>query len=155
MRQIAPEDPSALGVQPAHVLHYADANDAELDVNRRFFRAIEMMAARTTQLSPESVIRIFTDFLVEARKLERLDERGGPHPIYGMHFSVKDLLIRIPLQRWSLPHPSCCPCAFCDATMDASQMEGHMAQSHPLIFQRDLYISQIQLPLAGLMGVDI
>jgi hypothetical protein len=92
-----------------------------------------MMDARTTQLSPEAVIGIFTNFLIEARKLERLEERVGPHPIDGMHLSVKDLLIRVPLQRWPLPHPGCCPCAFCDAIVDASDMEGHMAQSHPLI----------------------
>jgi hypothetical protein len=48
MRQIAPEDQSTLRIQPIHVLHYADANDAELDVNQRFFKATEMMAVRTT-----------------------------------------------------------------------------------------------------------
>jgi hypothetical protein len=72
-----------------------------------------------------------------------------------MHLSVKDLLIRIPLQRWPLLHSGRCPYAFCDAIVDAPDMEGHMAQSHPLILQRDLFISQVQLPLVGLMGIDI
>jgi hypothetical protein len=141
MGEIAPEDPSGLRSAPVHLLHYADANDAEVDINWQFFRAVEMMAARTTQLSPEGVTRIFTDFLIEARKLEHLEAQGGPHPIYRIYFLVKDLLIRIPLQRWLLPHPRCCSCAFCDEIINAPNMEGHMAQRHPLILQQDLFVS--------------
>jgi hypothetical protein len=131
------------------LLHYADANDAEVDVNQQFFRTIEMIAALTTQLNPEGATCIFTDFLIEAWKLERLEVRGGPHLIHGMHFSIKDLLIHIPLQRWRLLHPGVCPCAFCDEIVNAPDIEGHMAQRHSLILRRDLFVSQTQLSLEG------
>jgi hypothetical protein len=42
--------------------------------------------------------RIFTDFFVKARKLESFEARGGPRPISGMHLSVKDLVVSLPVQ---------------------------------------------------------
>jgi hypothetical protein len=79
MRRIASERLSRPRVLSSHLLHFADANDAEITVNHQFFHALEFMASPVTELTPNQVIRIFRDFLGEARKLQRLDARGGPH----------------------------------------------------------------------------
>jgi hypothetical protein len=137
-----------------HLLHYADANDAEICVNQRFFGALEYMAARVTLISPGDVIRVFTNFLIEARKLQRLEARGDPHVVWNLDFSIKLLLTHIPLQRWPLPHPDCCPCAFCDHLVAKGEVENHLAESHRELFYGGSFFSPLQLPLAGLVGLD-
>jgi hypothetical protein len=79
------------------LLHDADANDADMGVNQRFFGALEYMTTRGTPISPEDVLRIFVDFVIEARKLERLGARGDPCEMRDVTFSIKLLLVQISL----------------------------------------------------------
>jgi hypothetical protein len=57
-----------------HSAHYGDANDAEVVVNEQFLHAIESAFGPETRFQPGFAATAFVDFLVEARKLERLDD---------------------------------------------------------------------------------
>jgi hypothetical protein len=86
------------GLPRYHTVHEADANEVEIAINFEFLRAIEHMIDPHMLLTPSDVILVFTDLIVEARKLQRLDERGDPQNVAHLGFSIKDLLIHLPVQ---------------------------------------------------------
>jgi hypothetical protein len=71
-----------------------------------------------------------------------------------VNFSIKLLLIHIPVQRWPLPHTDCCPCAFCDHLVAKGEVENHLAEWHRELFDGWSLSSLLQLPRAGLVGID-
>jgi hypothetical protein len=87
-----------------HTLHDADANAVVVQINLGFLHALESMLQGDGPLSGAAILLAFQDFLLEARKLERGEERGIPPTIVGLDFSVRDLLAHTPLQSWPFPH---------------------------------------------------
>jgi hypothetical protein len=138
-----------------HSVHYADANDAEISVNRVFLNAIEEMFGPRSSFAIEVATRMFLDFIIEARKLERMDARGAIYATPNLEFPLTELLAHIPLQKWPLPHPHHCPCSFCDETPDPTYLADHLAERHPEAYRRGAYYSEVQLQLASLLGIEI
>jgi hypothetical protein len=101
------------------------------------------MTNSTTSCSLKQAIFIFADFVFEARKLDRLQERGMLFEIANLHMSMKELLIRLPLQLWPLPYSRCCPNAFCDDTPEHSQMEEHRMQKQSGLFERQGFDTEL------------
>jgi hypothetical protein len=136
-------------------LHFADANEVEIDINTRLFHEIEKNLNPRSPVVVEEVIRVLTHVLVEARKLERLEERGPIPEIYHARFTLKDLLIHIPLQYWPLPRGTNCPCAFCETDVAPEDVEAHLAENHQWIAQENSFYSPVVLQVAGLMGIHL
>jgi hypothetical protein len=138
-----------------HSVHYADANHAEIEVNEEFLKVVTHMFGPRSDWDLGPAMDVFIDFIVEARKLRRLESRGLIYQSPNLNFSVRDLLAHIPLQKWPLPHKCHCPCSFCDDTPDPDHMEQHMAEHHPDIYNGGFYHSEVQVQLAGLLGIGI
>jgi hypothetical protein len=138
-----------------HSAHYADANDAEISVNTEFIRCLESAFGPDTAFQPDFAASAFVDFIVEARKLERLSARGPIFQIENLAFPLSALLTHLPLQCWPLPHPKACPCPFCDEIIEPRAMEAHLEFMHNEIFRKGLHYSQVHLTIAGLLGIQI
>jgi hypothetical protein len=80
-----PEPPRTLST------HYTNANQAEIAVNGQFIRASESAFGPRTQLTPQFAATAFVAFFTEARKLERLDNRGPTFEIEFMFGPAPDL----------------------------------------------------------------
>jgi hypothetical protein len=138
-----------------HSLHDADANDAEVEINKGFFQKIEDYFRLESRTEPGMTADILIDFVVEGRKQERLEERGPTNQIADVDLSIKDLLIHTPLQYWLLPHRDNCPCSFCDECVNPEEMEQHRATQQSHSSWNGLYYSQVQLQIAGLLGINV
>jgi hypothetical protein len=68
-----------------------------------FFTPSNPEFGRETELRPEFAATAFVDFLVEAKKLERLDDRGPIFEVANLDFPLSDLFAHLPLPRWPLP----------------------------------------------------
>jgi hypothetical protein len=136
-------------------VHYADANDAEIEINKEFFQTIENYFRPESRTEPGMAADILIDFVIEGRKQERLDERGPTNQIANVDLSIKDLLIHTPLQHWPLPHRDNCPCSFCDELVNPEEMEQHLGIKHSHLYWNGLYYSQVQLQIAGLLGINV
>jgi hypothetical protein len=136
-------------------VHYADANDVEIDINTKFFESIESIFGPESNVDLDRGTTTVVDFVVEGRKQERGQERGPTVDVRDITFSFRDLLIHIPVQLWPLPHESHCPCSFCDECPEPSKMELHLATRHSRIFLSGAYYTEIHLQLAGLLGIDV
>jgi hypothetical protein len=68
--------PGPLEPPPTRSSHCADAKETEIAVIERFLHAIESAFGPEAEFRPEFAAAAFVDFLVEARKLERLNDRG-------------------------------------------------------------------------------
>jgi hypothetical protein len=138
-----------------HTLSFMDATETEVEINRAFLDSVEMLFGPETTASSDEAMNVFTDFIVEGRRLQRLDERGATEVTSGLGFSVRDLLTRVPIQGWPLPHKLACPCGFCDAICDSAAMEAHLRDSHPAVRRDRTFCSPVQLQLAGLTGIHV
>jgi hypothetical protein len=96
-------------------LHFADANELEITANGEILGRLKQMTGFGALRDLERQVKVFVDSIVEGRQLLRLEDGGEIPKIDGRHFSVRDLLTRIPIQDWPFSHPTCCPCAFCDS----------------------------------------
>jgi hypothetical protein len=106
-------------------------------------------------MQPQVVARIFTDFIMEARLLERIGEPATAPEVADLDFTLRQLLAAIPLQYWPYPTGGACPCAFCEAEGDPDQLETHLHESHQEILAGGKFYSAVQLQVAGLTGIDI
>jgi hypothetical protein len=111
------------GVAKTHSIHYADANDAEISINREFISRIEVMFSPRTDWAVSDATLILLDFIQEARKLERLEDRGEIFVAPDLNFTLAELFAHLPLQYWPMPLCNHCPCPFCDGVGDAHEME--------------------------------
>jgi hypothetical protein len=102
-----------------------------------------------------SALLALIDAIVEGRKLQRLPDRGLPLPIPDLDINIKDFSIHVPIQIWPLRHVTNCPCSFCDECPDPSQMEFYLAARHNQIFLNGMFYSELQVKLAGLLGIDL
>jgi hypothetical protein len=138
-----------------HLVHWADANEPELAVAVNFITAINGLFGLGTRFPLDFAARAFQDFIVEARKLQRLPARVDIPEILHLRIGLDHLLVRFPLQVWPLPHPHHCPISFCDVTPDPGMMETHLAHLHPEVHQVGLYHTEVQLQLASLLGLGL
>jgi hypothetical protein len=155
MRQSSCVAATTTGMPRLHSLHYADANDAEIAVNREFLSQIELMFGPQTPVRLDFTVKVFFDFILEARKLQRLDARGQIFDAPNLGFTVAELLLHIPLQHWPIPCCNICPSSFCDHTVDPGDLEEHLAECHPIIHEMGCYYSEVHLQLASLLGVAL
>jgi hypothetical protein len=86
---------------------------------------------------------------------ERLPQRGEIHELLNLRFSLKDLLMYIPIQHWSLPHKDRCPCSFCGQVGGTCELEDHLRIEYPRVYEQGMFYTEIQLQLAGLLGVGL
>jgi hypothetical protein len=140
---------------PTHSLHYCDANDIEMRLNREFFEDFEEMFRPDTGFPLNMALDAHIDYVFEARKLERLPDRGEIESTLGLEISIKELLVHIPVQLWPLPRGNNCPCAFCDECPNPNAMAMHLASKHSQVFINGLFYSELQLELAGLLGINL
>jgi hypothetical protein len=103
----------------------------------------------------EKHIRVFIDTIVEGRKLLQLEGSGEIVEVDGLDFRLRQLLTHIPIQYWLFPHSCYCPCAFCDGRGDRDALESHMEDEHLPIVRMDGYHPEVQLGLAGFLGVTL
>lgn len=150
-----PQGPGPPQAIQLHSLHYADANEAEVEINELFFRTIEDLFRPGSSTDVQSATDILIDFIAEARKQERLEDRGSTHQIADVDLSIRDMLVHTPLQHWPLPHVDNCPCSFCDECVTPEEMEQHLAIRHSYTYYGGLYYSQVQLQIAGLLGMGV
>lgn len=68
--------PGPPGLQERHSGHYADANEGEVTGNNEFIHAVELLFSPETGFPRALAVTVFADVLIEARKLECLEERG-------------------------------------------------------------------------------
>jgi hypothetical protein len=120
-----------------------------------FLDALDKMIRPGTDMRPRVVARIFTDFMMEARLLERIGEPAIAPEVADLGFTLRQLLAAIPLQYWPCPAYGARPCAFCEAGGDPDQLETHLHESHQEILAAGKFYSAIQLQVAGLTGIDI
>jgi hypothetical protein len=111
-------------------LYFADANELEITANCEILERLEQMATSGPLRDLERQVNVFIDSIVEGRKLLQLEDRGEIPKIDGLHFTIQNLLTRIPIQDWPFPHPTCCPCAFCDSHGESRDIESHMDSEH-------------------------
>jgi hypothetical protein len=95
------------------------------------------------------------DLLIDAKKLERLDDRGPIFEIANLDFPLSDLLTHLPFQRWPLPHMNTCPRSFCDETIEPRSIDTHLELMPGEFFQRGLHYSEVQLRIAGVLGIHL
>jgi hypothetical protein len=155
MRHLLYDGNLGMGVPSSHSLHFADANDAEIEVNRQFLDSIEFMFGPHTTMSIENSANIFLDFITEGRKIRRLEDRNFPPAVSDLGFTLRDLLTRIPIQHWPLPHINHCPCSFCDEVGPPHLIDAHLAVNHPPVYENKSYCSELHLQLASLIGVGL
>jgi prepilin-type processing-associated H-X9-DG protein len=136
-------------------LHFADANEPEIVGNGAILSRIEEMIGFSTLRDLEKHVHMFIDTIVEGRKPLRLEDRGEIVEVDGPDFPLRQLLTHIPIQGWPFPHSRYCPCAFCDGHGDRDALESHMEDEHLSIVRMDGYHSEVQLGLAGLLGVTL
>jgi hypothetical protein len=136
-------------------MHYADANEPEIAIATHFLNAITFIFGPHSDWDLDLATKAFVDFIVEARKLQRLPDRGVIYQSPDLWFTVRHLLTHIPLQRWPLPHRNHRPCSFCDETINPYEMEQHMERWHPEVYRRGYFHSEIQAHLAGSLGIGI
>jgi hypothetical protein len=72
MRHLLYDGNPGMGIPLSHLLHFADANDAEIEVNGQFLDSIEFMFGPHTTMSIENSANIFLDFITEGRKFDDL-----------------------------------------------------------------------------------
>jgi hypothetical protein len=48
-----------------------------------------------------------------------------------------------------------CPCSFCDEIIEPRSIDTHLELMHERIFHRDLHYSEVQLRIAGLLGIRL
>jgi hypothetical protein len=149
------DSPGRMGPVQLHSVHWADANEAELAVTVDFLSAVNCFFGPGTRVPLESAAHAFVDFIVETRRLQRLEAHGDIPGIPDLRISLDHLFAQFPLQVWLLPHPHHCPVSFCDETSDSEMMEAHLVHLHPEIHQVSLYHTEVQLQLASLLGLDL
>jgi hypothetical protein len=86
-----------MGVALLHSLHYADANDVDISVNRRLMLKVESMFGPGASLQDSTTVDVLLDCIVEARRPQRLEIRGDIRILPSPNFTVGELLIHIPL----------------------------------------------------------
>jgi hypothetical protein len=79
-------------------LHFADANELEIEANGDILMRIEEMVGFSAPKDREKHVKVFVDTIVEGRKLLRLEDRGEITEIEGLDFTVRQLLTHIPIQ---------------------------------------------------------
>jgi hypothetical protein len=79
-----------------------DANEAELAVTVEFISAVNYLFDSGTRVPLKSAAHTFQDFIVEVRRLQRLQARGDIPGIQDLRIPLDHLLARFPLQ--------VCPC---------------------------------------------
>jgi hypothetical protein len=79
-------------------VHYADADGADAVVNEQVLRAIESSFGPKTRFPLDLAATAFVNFLLEANKLERLQERGPIFEIPELDFPLSILMARPALQ---------------------------------------------------------
>jgi hypothetical protein len=87
-----------MGVALLHSIHYTDANDAEMLINRIFLLEIEAMFGPQTGWAIADTSATLLDFILEARNLERLADRGTIFIVPDLNFTIAELLVHILLQ---------------------------------------------------------
>jgi hypothetical protein len=98
---------------------------------------------------------MFTDLLLEVRKLSHRNERSPPTQIQSLEVSIKDLLIHTALLEWPAPHSHPCPCADCDEEVIPEQMEEYLQTRHPLLWQCGLFYTEVHAQVASLLGIGL
>jgi hypothetical protein len=63
-----------------------------------FLSAVNCLFGPGTRFPLESTVHTFVDFIVEARRLQRLQARGDIPGIPNLHIPLDHLLARFPLQ---------------------------------------------------------
>jgi hypothetical protein len=134
-------------------LHYADANEPEIAANREILDRIEQMARSGPLRNLEKQVKVFADVIIEGRKLLRLENVSEIPMIDGLEFSLRDFLTHTSIHYWPFPHATCCPCAFCNSHGDRDALESHLEHDHSPIAQLNCFHSEVQLAMAGLLGV--
>jgi hypothetical protein len=92
-----PQGPGPPLMPPMHSLHYCDANNIEIRLNREFFEDYEEMFRAETDFPLNMALDALIDYIFEAKKLERLPDRGLIESAFVLEISVKELLVHIPL----------------------------------------------------------
>jgi hypothetical protein len=138
-----------------HFLYHADANEAEIVINQEFLDRVDENFGPQTGCTLNEAIAIFINFIVIAKRNERLPERGQIHELSNLRFSLKDLLTYIPVQYWPLPHKDHYPCSFCGQIGGACELEDHLRAEYPTVYERGMIYTEIQLQLAGLLSVGL
>jgi hypothetical protein len=141
---------SQIGVHRG-VVHYADASSDEILVNERIIQAFEILFTPEAEIPFQLATGVFRDLLMEARKLHRM-EKGEIHTLAG-GFEIRDLLKRVPIQRWPLPGVNQCLDVHCNDFPLRANMDIHLSQ-HKQIWQRGVY-SEASVILASIMGTSI
>jgi hypothetical protein len=93
-----PQGPGPPPITPKHSLHYCDANDVEIRLNREFFVDFEAMFRPDNDFPLGMALDALIDYIFEARKLERLPNRGLIESAFGLEIGLKELLIHTPVQ---------------------------------------------------------
>jgi hypothetical protein len=136
-----------------HSVHYADANEVEIAINERFLKAIVQMFGTSPICDVTDAMKAFVDFILEARTCERLISRGAIYQTPDLSFSLRDLLLHVPLQHWPLPHKNHCPCSFCDMTPNPEEIEDHLRARYFTVFQGSLFHAEVQIQVTSLLGI--
>jgi hypothetical protein len=79
-------------------MHWADANETELAVTVDFLSAVNCLFGPDTWVPLESAARAFVDFIVEARRFQRLSARDDIPGIPDLRIPLDHLLSRFPRQ---------------------------------------------------------
>jgi hypothetical protein len=144
-----------MGPVQLHLVHWVDANEGELVVAMNCITAINCVFGPGIRFPLDFAAGAFQDFVVEARKLQRLPARGDIPTISNLRVRLDHLLVQFPLQVWPLQHPHHCPVSFCDETANPDMMEAYLAHLHPEVNQVGLCHTELQLQLASLLGLDL
>jgi hypothetical protein len=134
-------------------LHYADANELEIAANGAILEWMEQMSRSRPIKDLKMQTKVFADVIIEGRMLLRLENRSEIPISDGLDFSLRDFLTHTLIHYWPFPDPTCCPCAFCDCHGDGDDLESHLEEVHPPIAQLNCFHSEVQLAMAGLLGV--
>jgi hypothetical protein len=71
-----------------HSVHYADANGAEIAVIEGFLKKIEILFGQHSPFGLSFATKMFIDFILETRKLQRLEDRGLIYQTPDLNFTA-------------------------------------------------------------------
>jgi hypothetical protein len=123
-------------------------------INRRFIWAIEHLLHRDSELPIDIAFRIIKDFLLKVQSYHRR-EINIPHFEPDLfEIDLDTFLLQIPLQLTPIPDGDQCPVSFCQDFPTRNELEEHLRQKHPRIWENGCFHSEFHTSVASLLGVE-
>jgi hypothetical protein len=136
-------------------INHRYSNRGEQGQDYRFLFVFEMLVNRDTPVRLEETTEALQSDIGLARSVIRSDDRGPDAGFSDLSFTIRELLIHIPVQLWPLPNVTHCPCGCCDVGFLDCALEQHLREVHANVLAHNRFHTPLQLTISGLLGLDV